>query len=223
MSKTTTDNFILRSSKGCLRCSDGYHISNSVCVKCEYPCTYCSNLTYCTKCDSYSYIKNGKCIEINEILSVYDVMMSTYEGCVVCKDGYMRSSDGKQCVRCDMSCATCSNDGDCVVCSDRYYRTPNNNTKLCNPQKELNNCLNKTTSGCTLCENGFALKDNLCYKCGQNCIFCDATFECSNCDNDNVLRNGVCVYFSKIQNCISSQFSICWECADGFKLSDNKI
>ncbi|ELP95301.1 hypothetical protein EIN_141630 [Entamoeba invadens IP1] len=56
--------------KGCLRCGDGYYIFNSLCVKCEYPCTHCSNLTYCTKCDAYLYTKNGKCFEINEILSV---------------------------------------------------------------------------------------------------------------------------------------------------------
>ncbi|ELP86767.1 tyrosine protein kinase FRK, putative [Entamoeba invadens IP1] len=150
-------------------------------------------------------------------------MMSTYEGCVVCKDGYMRSSDGKQCVRCDTSCKTCSNDGDCVVCSDGYYRTPNNNTKLCNPQKELNNCLNKTTTGCILCEGGFALNNNLCYKCGENCTTCDATFECLKCGDNNILKDRVCVHFSQIPNCISLENSLCWECADGYKLSDDKI
>ncbi|ELP90931.1 hypothetical protein EIN_362040 [Entamoeba invadens IP1] len=222
-SETTTDNCMLRSSKGCMRCKDGYYIMNSLCVRCEYPCTHCSNLTYCTKCDAYSYTKNGKCFEYNELLSVCDVMMSTFEGCVVCKDGYIRSSDGKQCVRCDTSCKTCSNDGDCVICSDGYYRTPNNNTKLCNPQTELNNCLNKTTSGCTLCEDGFALKDNLCHKCGENCTYCDATFECSKCGDNNILKDCVCVHFSQIPNCISSQNSLCLECADGYKLSDDKI
>ncbi|ELP87680.1 hypothetical protein EIN_382340 [Entamoeba invadens IP1] len=223
ISETTTNNCILKSSKGCLRCSDGYYIFNSLCVKCEYPCKHCSNLTYCTKCDAYSYSKNGKCFEYNELLNVCDVMMSTYEGCVACKDGYMRSSDGKQCVGCDTSCATCSNDGDCVICSDGYYRTPNNNTKLCNTQTDLNNCLNKTTSGCTLCEDGFALKDNLCNKCGKNCTLCDATFECSKCGDNNILKDGVCVHFSQIPNCISSQNSLCWECADGYKLSADKI
>ncbi|ELP89950.1 hypothetical protein EIN_300290 [Entamoeba invadens IP1] len=88
--KKTTDNCMLRSSKWCLRCSDGDYIMNSFCVRCEYSCTQCSNLTYCTKCDAYSYTKNGKCFEINKILSTCDVMMSTYEGCILCKDGYMR-------------------------------------------------------------------------------------------------------------------------------------
>ncbi|ELP84793.1 protein serine/threonine kinase, putative [Entamoeba invadens IP1] len=222
-SSEIANNCVLRSSKGCLRCCDGYYILNSLCVKCEYPCTQCSNLTYCTKCDSYSYTKNGKCIEINELLSTCDVMMSTYEGCVACKDGYMRSSDGKQCVVCDTSCATCSNDGDCVICSDGYYRTPNNNTKLCNTQTDLNNCLNKTTSGCTLCEGGFALKDNLCYKCGKNCTLCDDTYECSECAANNILKDGVCIHFSQIPNCISSQNSLCWKCANGYKLSADKI
>ncbi|ELP95339.1 protein kinase, putative, partial [Entamoeba invadens IP1] len=35
--------------------------------------------------------------------------------------------------------------------------------------------------------------------------------------------DGVCVHFSQIPNCISSQNSLCWECADNYKLSDDKI
>ncbi|ELP87709.1 protein serine/threonine kinase, putative [Entamoeba invadens IP1] len=187
--------------KGCLRCGDGYYISNSVCVRCEYPCTHCSNLKYCTKCDAYSYTKNGKCFEINEILGVCDVMMSTYEGCVACKDGYMRSSDGKQCVKCDTSCKTCSNDGD--------YR--------------LEQLFEQDDEWVYIVRRWFALKDNLCYKCGENCTTCDATFECLKCGDNNILKDSVCVHFSQIQNCISSQNSLCWECADGYKLSDDKI
>ncbi|ELP84792.1 hypothetical protein EIN_076110 [Entamoeba invadens IP1] len=224
--KTSTeysDNCIERSSKGCLRCSDGYYIMNSICVPCKSPCYYCSNETYCSKCGKYSYATNGKCIEINELLSTCDVMMSTYDGCVACKNGYMRSSDGKQCDKCDVSCKTCSNDGDCVVCNDTYYRTPNNITKYCNPQDELTNCLNKTTSGCTQCEDGFALKDNLCYKCSENCTSCITITECLDCANDNILIDFKCVHFTQISNCISSQNSVCTKCSDGYELSSDKL
>ncbi|ELP86826.1 protein serine/threonine kinase, putative [Entamoeba invadens IP1] len=225
-SKTTTeydDNCVERSSKGCFRCSDGYYLINSSCQPCLAPCTFCSNETYCTKCNKYSYAANGKCFEINELLSVCEKMMSTYDGCVVCKSGYMRSSDGKKCEKCDISCKTCLNDGDCLVCNDTYYRTPNNITKYCSPQDELTNCLNKTTNGCTQCENGFALKDNLCRKCGDNCTTCDEYFDCSKCENDTILINNKCVHYSQISNCISSDDSVCSKCSDGYKLSSDKL
>ncbi|ELP86669.1 hypothetical protein EIN_007900 [Entamoeba invadens IP1] len=200
--KTTSeynDNCIERSSKGCFKCSDGFYLHNSNCVPCKSPCSYCSNEMYCTKCGKYSYATNGKCVEINELLSTCDVMMSTYDGCVVCKDGYMRSSDGKKCDKCDISCKTCSNDGNCFICNDTYYRTPNNITKYCNPQEELTNCVNMTTNGCTQCEDGYALKENLCQKCGENCTFCDKYFECSKCEDDNILINNKLCFFSKFR------------------------
>ncbi|ELP95302.1 tyrosine protein kinase FRK, putative [Entamoeba invadens IP1] len=132
--------------------------------------------------------------------------MSTYEGCVACKDGYMRSSDGKQCVRCDTSCATCSNDGDSVQPTDR-----------------LEQLFEQDDDWVYIVRRWFALKDNLCYKCGENCTTCDATFECLKCGDNNILKDSVCVHFSQIPNCISSENSLCWECADGYKLSDDKI
>ncbi|ELP90927.1 GCC2 and GCC3 domain containing protein, partial [Entamoeba invadens IP1] len=116
------DNCIDRSPAGCHRCSDGFYISNMKCIKCEYPCTSCYNLTYCTKCDKYSYSKNGICIQINDLIGVCEILMSTHDGCIVCKDGYMRSPDGKQCEKCDESCLTCYNEGSCITCNETYYR-----------------------------------------------------------------------------------------------------
>ncbi|ELP90451.1 protein serine/threonine kinase, putative [Entamoeba invadens IP1] len=217
------DNCVERESKGCLRCLDGFYLSNSICHPCNYPCTFCSNSTYCTKCDQYSYASNGKCTEINEIINVCDVMMSTYKGCVVCKNGYMRSPDGKTCEICDQSCETCSNDGNCISCNESYYRTPNNITKYCNPIEEPSNCFNKTKNGCVLCEDGFALKYNLCYKCGENCSSCDTNFECLRCEVYNILVDKKCIHFSHIPNCISSENSVCSRCSNEYKLSDDKI
>ncbi|ELP89095.1 hypothetical protein EIN_448660 [Entamoeba invadens IP1] len=221
--KDVKDGCIEYSSKGCLRCNGGFYLMNSVCVQCEYPCTQCSNITYCTKCDAYSYTKNGLCFQINEILSVCGVMMSTYDGCVACKDGYMRSSDGKQCVKCDVSCQTCSNDGNCILCSEDYFRTPNNNTKLCNSYNQLFNCLNKTTSGCITCEFGFALINNLCYKCDENCTICDSTLECTECAENNILYDKKCVHYTTISHCISANNSKCVSCENGFKLNNDGI
>ncbi|ELP88719.1 hypothetical protein EIN_531690, partial [Entamoeba invadens IP1] len=193
----------------CKQCEEDHYKDTTGCLPkqdkykdCEYVSVV---MLLCLECNKSNVLVDISCVSSDDdnntvnLLNIQTMSKTTTDNCI------LRSSKG------------------CLRCSDGYYRTPNNNTKLCNPQKELNNCLNKTTSGCTLCVNGFAPKDNLCYKCGENCTYCDATFECSKCDDNNILRNGVCVHFSQILNCISSQNSLCWECADGFKLSDDKI
>ncbi|ELP86873.1 protein serine/threonine kinase, putative [Entamoeba invadens IP1] len=220
---TIVDNCQERSRLGCLRCDDGFYLSHLKCLPCEYPCTFCSNLTYCTKCDDFSYTLKGHCYEVNELLNTCEIMMSTYEGCVQCKEGYYRSLNGKLCEKCDVSCITCSNEGSCLICNESYYRRPNNITKYCNPQDELLNCLNSTTDGCVLCEKGFVLKDNLCEKCSVNCTICDTTFECFECEINNVLVNKQCVYFMSIDNCVSSHNSLCNECSKDYKLSSDGL
>ncbi|ELP87656.1 protein serine/threonine kinase, putative [Entamoeba invadens IP1] len=162
------------------------------------PCVYCSNQTFCTKCDDYSYANSkGVCTEINELVAVCDVLMSTYRGCVVCK-GYMRSFDGSTCIDCDESCKTCTNEGNCVVCNDKFYRTSSNVTKLCSPQNELTFCANKTTAGCMQCESGHYLStisiencvesaNNKCSKCDDNYKLSDDMLSCIHTTNYGVV------------------------------------
>ncbi|ELP86152.1 protein serine/threonine kinase, putative [Entamoeba invadens IP1] len=216
-------NCIEKTTKGCVRCSDTYYLKDYKCIKCEYPCVKCKNLTYCTGCDAYSYTNNkGECIEINDLLSKCDLVMATYTGCVVCKDGYMRSSDGKTCEKCHMSCKTCTNDGTCISCNNEYYRTATNNTKYCTIQSELNNCLNKTISGCYECDNGFYISNNLCKPCNEKCTTCTSLDYCTNCTENNVLLNDICTSFTEIPNCISASSNKCDKCAEKYQLNTNK-
>ncbi|ELP83598.1 protein serine/threonine kinase, putative [Entamoeba invadens IP1] len=222
---TQTDSHCeVSTTKGCLRCLSGYYLADRMCVKCEYPCVYCSNQTFCTKCDDYSYANsNGVCTEINALVRVCDVLMSTYRGCVVCKNGYMRSSDGTTCIGCDESCKSCTNEGNCVVCNEAFYRTSSNVTKLCSPQSELTSCANKTTVGCMLCESGYYLSNNLCAKCQDTCTQCYGIDECTDCVKDNVLVSGVCSQYTVIENCVESANNKCSKCDDNYKLSDDML
>ncbi|ELP91473.1 protein serine/threonine kinase, putative [Entamoeba invadens IP1] len=222
---TQTDSHCeVRTTKGCLRCFSGYYLADRMCVKCEYPCVYCSNQTFCTKCDDYSYANNnGVCTEINALVSVCDVLMSTYRGCVVCKEGYMRSSDGTTCINCDESCKSCTNEGNCVVCNEAFYRTSSNVTKLCSPQSELTSCANRTTAGCMQCEGGHYLSNNLCVKCQDTCTQCKGINECTDCVKDNVLVSGVCSHYTTIENCVESADNKCSRCDDKYKLSDDML
>ncbi|ELP85704.1 protein serine/threonine kinase, putative [Entamoeba invadens IP1] len=222
---TQTDSHCeVSTTKGCLRCFGGYYLSDRMCVKCEYPCVYCLNQTFCTKCDDYSYANsNGVCTEINALVGVCDVLMSTYRGCVVCKDGYMRSSDGTTCINCDESCKSCTNEGNCVVCNEAFYRTSSNVTKLCSPQSELTSCANRTTTGCMQCEGGHYLANSLCVKCKDTCTQCYGINECTDCVKDNVLVSGVCSHYTTIENCVESANNKCSKCDDNYKLSDDML
>ncbi|ELP91728.1 hypothetical protein EIN_521150 [Entamoeba invadens IP1] len=175
--ETQTDSHCeVSTTKGCLRCFSGYYLADRMCVKCEYPCVFCSNQTFCTKCDDYSYANsNGICTEINELVN-----------------GYMLSYDGSMCISCDVSCKSCTNEGNCVVCDDEFYRTSSNVTKLCSPQSELTSCANKTTAGCVQCEGGHHLSNNLCVKCQDTCTQCYGIDECTDCVKDSVFVSSVC-------------------------------
>ncbi|ELP87985.1 protein serine/threonine kinase, putative [Entamoeba invadens IP1] len=213
------ENCETKTTKGCTRCNEGFYLENGTCYACQYPCTQCSTQTYCTACDEYSYDKNGQCFEINDLLKVCQVMMSTYSGCVICKDGYLRSSDGKSCDKCDESCRTCGNDGTCFECSEGYYRTSFNSTKLCNNYSELQGCTNKTSSGCASCEDGLYLSHDTCHLCNEYCETCSSLSECLSCITDYVLLNGECMHFSNIVNCISSSEGRCSACANDLRLN----
>ncbi|ELP95313.1 hypothetical protein EIN_142450, partial [Entamoeba invadens IP1] len=215
-----THNCFELTESGCLRCLDGYYLDKMTCKKCEEPCVKCSNQTYCTGCNAYSNNKDGTCEEINSLIEVCEVMMSTYTGCVKCKDGYYKSMDGKQCNKCDISCETCMNEKMCLSCSENYYQS--NSHSLCLNQNELIHCVNKTRSGCTLCEFGYFIYQNECQKCKDNCTSCDANEDCSSCEDNYILQNGECLIYSSMDNCISSSYSKCSQCAKNYKLNDDQ-
>ncbi|ELP83590.1 protein serine/threonine kinase, putative [Entamoeba invadens IP1] len=219
LEENDASNCIEKSSKGCLRCADTYYIENGVCVKCEYPCTYCSNLTFCTKCDQYSYPNtNGNCTTLGEIITTCLAMMPNYDGCAICKDGYKRSTDGKSCDKCDESCATCDFFGNCIDCNNTFYRIDTND-KYCRPQSELIGCVNSSTYGCLICGDGYYLHTNVCDKCDDNCTLCTSLTECTSCVVTHILVDSQCVHFSSILNCVSASDNKCMQCADNFKVN----
>ncbi|ELP89830.1 protein serine/threonine kinase, putative [Entamoeba invadens IP1] len=219
LEENVQSNCIEKCSKGCSRCAAMYYIKNGVCVKCEYPCTRCSNLTFCTKCDQYSYPNtNGICTTLGEIITTCLAMMPNYDGCAICKDGYKRSTDGKSCDKCDESCATCDVFGNCIDCNNTFYRVDTSD-KYCRPQSELIGCLNTSTYGCLICGDGYYLHTNICDKCDDNCTLCTSLTECTSCVATHILVDSQCVHFSSISNCISASNNKCTQCADDYKVN----
>ncbi|ELP88833.1 protein kinase, putative, partial [Entamoeba invadens IP1] len=219
-SELETDNCLERNQKGCFRCSDGFYLDNLKCIPCENNCVYCANKTFCTKCDDYSYLKNGACTQMNSLITVCTQMMSTYDGCVTCRDGYFKSIDGRNCDACNESCSTCLSGTSCLECNPSYYRI--GYSGLCQPYSTLDNCINKTSHGCTLCEDGYYLSHlSKCEKCHSNCTSCESETVCLACTEDNILNElNLCVHYSNILNCLGAMKSKCSKCIDGYETQE---
>ncbi|EDR25578.1 protein serine/threonine kinase, putative [Entamoeba dispar SAW760] len=220
----TIDNCFERTSKGCLRCKSGYYLEDGDCLECQGDCWECSSKDYCTGCDPYSYPSNGKCIKMNDLVQRCDQMMSTYTGCVNCKEGYYKAEDGKNCNKCDKSCLSCMKNNTCIQCAEDYFRYGLELSTLCLPQTQINNCLNKTKHGCEICEDGYYRTSVYqCKKCRVNCTSCSNENQCLSCITENVLgTNGNCLHYSFISNCINSSESKCSECSKGYRLDDEE-
>ncbi|GAB1224199.1 hypothetical protein ENUP19_0180G0018 [Entamoeba nuttalli] len=213
-----------RTSKGCLRCRSGYYLEDGECRECQGDCWECSSKDYCTGCDPYSYPSNGKCIKMNDLVQRCNQMMSTYTGCVNCKEGYYKAEDGKNCNECDKSCLSCMKNNTCIQCAEDYFRYGFEVSTLCFPQSQINNCLNKTKHGCENCEEGYYRTSTYqCKECGFNCTSCSSKNKCLQCITEHVLgTNGSCFHYSDIPNCINSLNSKCSECSKGYILDDEE-
>ena len=122
------ENCIEQTSKGCVRCSDGYYKENNACIKCNKPCKQCSNATYCTQCDEYSNLVNGTCISMNTLIRKCKTrnMWPNNKGCASCIDGYHKADDGRDCELCPSTCKTCLDKNSCLTCKDNYYLNSKN-------------------------------------------------------------------------------------------------
>ncbi|ELP89643.1 hypothetical protein EIN_201980 [Entamoeba invadens IP1] len=214
---TNLENCIEPTEKGCLRCNDGFYLKNNKCLECDFQCETCYNFTYCTKCNKYSNTIEGKCIEINSLIDTCDVVMATYTGCVKCKSGYYKSSDGKQCAICDDTCLTCQNKKSSLTCVDGFYKY--NENSLCRNQSELLNCINATKSGCIICATGYYLDENNCEKCDEKCTLCKSKSECFNCATNYILQDTTCLDLSLIEHCVSAENNRCTKCEVNYKLN----
>ena len=152
--KIPVDNCKERSTKGCVRCEDGNYLENYECLKCSRLCKKCFNETYCTGCDSYSFLEDGECKTMNELIPICEQMMPNKQGCVYCIDGYYKAADGMNCEKCHESCKNCFNAETCTTCYEKHFLISDSPYQLCRHFDNLTNCFNKTSHGCEECDKG---------------------------------------------------------------------
>ncbi|ELP89083.1 protein serine/threonine kinase, putative [Entamoeba invadens IP1] len=213
---TEEDGCIYRTNKGCQHCQDGYYKNNENCLPCENECKTCYNTTYCTSCTSDFYLdSNGVCQTRGDFNKICNVSLPLSKGCAICNNGYYR--EGTECLTCDVSCELCTNRDGCLTCADGYFLI-SSESKLCQLNTTILNCEKVNVYGCEKCISGYYLTNGRCSQCSENCTSCQSYEFCDGCDTPNyVLVNFKCLFYSKVDNCISAEDSKCIKCTGNNK------
>ncbi|ELP92314.1 protein serine/threonine kinase, putative [Entamoeba invadens IP1] len=219
--KTATETSCqIRNNKGCQHCADGYYNINNECVQCQNDCLTCYNTTYCTSCKDGFYLSaDMTCKSLGALQESCNIALPGGGGCAICNSGYYR--EGISCTQCDESCALCVNSYECLACKDGYFNIPSEG-KLCESNTTLTNCGLSSSSGCERCVSGHFLSNYKCYECSSNCTSCESESVCTICnEREYVLVDSQCLYFTKVEFCVSALNSKCVKCEGNHKASDD--
>ncbi|KAL4481590.1 hypothetical protein ABPG74_007679 [Tetrahymena malaccensis] len=188
--------YYLKGNSCVLNCLQNQYFDQSTrdCEQCSYQCLTCSDksTTSCTSC-------------------IADAKLNENSQCVCSKQGYGFSSDGTQCIPCQLDrCQTCQISSICdscienstlstdstgnqvCTCNEGYYYFKYYNKCIKCPQNHCQSC-SVDGSTCTKCLPGFQLQNGSCSFC-NNYKFADTNNQCSQncselcqvCSNSNV-------------------------------------
>jgi proprotein convertase subtilisin/kexin type 5 len=192
----------------CLTCNRGFVVANGSCRGCSSTCSTCNpyNITQCTSCANGLSLVNFACV------TCPDKCQTCNRGvCTTCIPGFKPNSGGICIRKCEISCASCSDNqpSRCRSCYKGSY--------LSGSTCKLNISCN-INSTCTDCGQGlgYVLADFTCTKCPNisNCLQCDASYttRCSVCKNgyylDSSYKCSTCM--NNCLQCISSD--LCSAC-----------
>ena len=165
-----------------LSCFTGYYPLDKKCLSCNYLCSACTSLTYCTSCKNRYYLNANKGVEGSE-----------------CPSGTYPDSTTSICEKCPIECITCygNKNGNCLICNfaegfvkanedmgeckkleceDGMYKDINITEKRlsCLPcDKSCATCVGGTNKDCTKCKKGLIQKflektnSTICESCNK--------------------------------------------------------
>ena len=194
-----------------LKCKEGFHLENNICVSNMICYELCKNCT--AESTNEDDQKCGACIN--------GFVLDENNNCR-CPSG--SAKQGKNCNKCTNTCEKYKlNSCDCLSCSLGYYLVENKCEK-CNPS-----CLSceEEATKCTNCNKGYFLDSNKCYECSGNCKQNETdSCKCSSCIDGYYLDFYQCKKCSEIcQTCnggiINDLNHNCLSCGDNtFLIND---
>ena len=146
----------------------------SISVNCPGSCTHCIGSGICTECPSF----------LENLIYTYDSSKNEY----ITRSHYF-------CQTCADNCFACSSGNDCTCAQEISV------LEIIFVE-EFNSCL-KT-------------------KCTRNCVSCESVLGCTLCVNGYVIKNGECQNSKMIRrNCVSYEENKCMECPDLYYQSED--
>ncbi|KAL4426936.1 hypothetical protein ABPG74_017193 [Tetrahymena malaccensis] len=195
--KQCIDNYYFNENKECVTCPDElFYKLNGECKSCHQNCLKCengNNESDCTVCKNNMYLIDGMC-----------------QTCPTSK--YFEKRSTKQCLKCDDSCETCSDQRieNCTLCKDGFYFSEENGKKLCKSCDE---------------NNGFFIDSNsFCKPCHQSCITCygQGANQCSICRHGlHLMKDSTCVECNSSNGLfVDNETQMCEKCHSTCKTCD---
>ncbi|KAL4470382.1 hypothetical protein ABPG74_011993 [Tetrahymena malaccensis] len=154
--------------------SNGYYtqINTNICLKCDSSCLTCQN--YPTQC----------------IVCAYGLLLQNYPDpkqnkCVPsCSIGwYKDQKTNSNCLQCDASCQTCSDQFTCTTCPVSQYLQQSYVSSDC-----INQGCAQQTKCVSQCNVGFYPSGNNCLQCDPTCQQCTGQYQCLVCKKDYFLQ-----------------------------------
>ena len=186
----------------CITCNSGKYLlqANNSCVSCNVSGYYADIMTgYCEQCDSScntcSGILSTNCLSCNS----GKYLLQANNSCVTCDvDGYYADTLTGHCLRCDMSCKTCSGalNTNCLSCnSGKYLLQANKTCVSCDvdgyyADTMTGNCI-QCDSTCKTCSGAFPTN---CLSCNSGKYLLQANNSCVTCDVDGYYPDPVTGY-----------------------------
>ena len=190
---------------GCIKCNDGFYLTDTSCEECPVYCTECSGPSDCTQCVPGRYgsicdricrdtctqcmdfslctecipVRFGSYCQFYCSLGCIDIMCDKVSGeCVDgCRHGFYPNEG--DCASCPEHCNRCLDDLHCTDCASGYYGAYCQNT--CHVSC-LNNVCHKQLGYCTEgCSNGYFQDGQSCSLCPARCTICRDKSTCTGC------------------------------------------
>ena len=138
-----------------LRCTDGFFVSDGGCEPCV-GCSTCLDEDTCLSCGTNETLVGTSCKKMEETMKSCKTPILNGARCASCRNSFYRN--GTICTACQVNCHRCAAQG-YSLCADSFWLNASSNDVLPSP---LTHCTRMTKRGCTLCDDGYFVKDLVC-------------------------------------------------------------
>lgn len=231
----------------CVSCNDTFYFTGSECLSGSIPnCDVYASESICTKCAQGNYFFDNLCNLHVDIERCNTYSERTQDVCVNCDNDSVLIVQKKGCKKIESDISYCREYSDPLTCSACEEKSSLVNNE-CVPIPSEEFCLEKVSTNCIKCENGYLLEGGACkaafefelQDCYEKSPGIANSFTCEKCEVDRIPwkheeNEFHCVLDSErlgvnnsITNCIlykkDNNNDICLKCKEGYVVTENYL